>query len=90
MLFVSAKVLNKLGKNNEANKVYAYAWHAKGRCAFHSGSCNESIQAIEKAIELKPQNAAFWYSKSSSLSAAGRTAEADAALSKAKELGYTG
>ncbi len=90
MLFVSAKVLNKLGKNDEAKKAYAYAWHLKGRYEFHFGCYDESIQACDKAIELKPQNATFWLSKSRILSAAGRTTEADAALSKAKELGYTG
>ena len=50
----------------------------------------ETIKAFDKAIILDPNNTVAWVGKSLALNALGRTAEADAAFAKAKELGYSG
>ena len=55
------------------------------------GEYNEAIEAFDMAIELDPQIAgACWNSKGVAFKLLGRTAEAEAAFAKAKELGYTG
>ena len=59
------------------------------------GKCNEAIVAFDKTIELEnPHNVevipSAWNNKGLALKSLGRTAEANAAFSKAKELGYTG
>jgi tetratricopeptide (TPR) repeat protein len=51
---------------------------------------HEAIKAYDKAIDLNPQLAEAWYSKSQVLEALGRTSEAEAAYAEAKDLGYAG
>jgi tetratricopeptide (TPR) repeat protein len=49
---------------------------------------NESIEAFEKAIELNPKYVYAWKGKSDALRVLNRSFESDAALAKARELGY--
>ena len=48
----------------------------------------EVINTFDKAIKIKPQYVSPWLGKSTALKGLGRTAESDAALIKAKELGF--
>jgi len=48
------------------------------------------LEAFKKAIEVDPEYSPGQYNKDTALEALGRTTEADAAFSKAKELGYKG
>ena len=70
------------------------AWNGKGNALYQQGKYKASIKAydmvIKHTIKSDPKLALAWYNKSIALKALGRIGEADAALAKAKELGYTG
>ena len=51
---------------------------------------DEAIKAYDEATGIDHQYANAWYKKGQALEALGRTADADAAKAKAKELGYKG
>lgn len=65
-------------------------WKNKGSGLYDPGKYDEANQAFDEAIRLKPDSWTPWLVKSLALDALGSTTEADAALSKAKELGYDG
>jgi len=69
---------------------YKWAWYNKGSTLYDQGKYDEANQAFDEAIRLKLDSWAPWLVKSLALDALGSTTEADAALSKAKELGYDG
>ncbi len=52
------------------------------------GRYDEALQAFHKAIEINPRFADAWYCKGLALNKHGRTAEANSAFAKAKEMGY--
>src|SRR5271157_4926196 len=66
----------------------AKVWFDKGVALYGLGKYNEVIQAFDKAIQLKPDDADAWYNNGIALKALGRTTESNAAFAKAKELGY--
>ena len=51
---------------------------------------DEAIPAYDEAIRLDPNISEAWHNKGLALEALGRTAEADAAFARAKELVATG
>ena len=53
------------------------------------GKCDEVIKAYEEAIRLDPKLAMAWYNKGVALDALGKTTEANAAFTEAKEQGYS-
>ena len=48
----------------------------------------DALTALNRAIEIKPKVAGYWYYKSLALKSLQQDAVAKAALSNAKELGY--
>ena len=64
-------------------------WCTKGLALGKQGKSDESIKAYDEAIRLNPKLAAAWNGKGCALQSIGRFADADAALAKAKELGYS-
>ncbi len=46
-------------------------WYEKSLELYNNGSLEESLQAVDKAIEFEPQNATLWAYKASSLNLAG-------------------
>ena len=50
------------------------------------GKLEDAIKALDKAIEINPQDPDVWYNKSNALRLLGHTREAYEALVKAKEL----
>jgi len=50
---------------------------------------DDAIKAYDEALRLNPKLAAAWNGKGTALKLLGRFADADAALAKAKELGYS-
>lgn len=78
----------------ELNPKYAIAWYNKASILNlkvflgHDVAVREAIEAYDKAIELDPKCAKFWFFKGLVLKFDGRTAEAEAAFAKAKELGF--
>ena len=93
-------VLNNQGKYDEAIQVlnkaieldpqFALAWYNKGLALSDQGKYDEALKAYDEAIRLNPDFAKAWYAKGAALEAQSNTAAANAALAKAKELGYTG
>ncbi len=67
---------------------YKWAWHYKGNALYKQGEFAQAIQAFNEAIKRKPESWAPWLMKSLALDELGNSKEADAALSKAKEMGY--
>ena len=66
------------------------AWISKGIALNNKGKYDEAIKASDEAIRLDPEHKWAWYTKGLALKALGRTTEANAAIAKAKELGYEG
>lgn len=64
------------------------AWMNKGRALYLLGKVAESIKCCDRVIELSPKNAKVWAIKSVAFKALYRYDEAEAAIAKAKELGY--
>lgn len=54
------------------------------------GYFSEALKGYDADIEIDPNDAAAWKGKGHALNLLGRTTEANAALAKADELGYTG
>ena len=50
------------------------------------GKLEDAIKALERAIEINPQDPDVWYNKCNALRLLGHTKEAYEALVKAKEL----
>lgn len=88
-------VLAQMGRYNEAIKCFDKAigqkpsfmipWLNKARALGTLGKYQEAIKACDKAIGLDPKYAIAWYSKGQILKG-----QADAAIAKARELGYNG
>ena len=53
------------------------------------GKYYEAIKAYDEAIQLDPNDAAAWYNKGVALDALGKTTEANAAFTEAKEQVYS-
>jgi tetratricopeptide (TPR) repeat protein len=68
----------------------AEALNKEGLKLAGSKKYEEAIKCFEAAIVLDPKYAEAWHNKGEALKSLGRTTEADAAFSKAKELGYKG
>ena len=67
-------------------------WFNKSVALHDQGNYTDAIQALDEAIRLAPNDpniATAWNNKGLALKALGRTNEADSALAKAKELGYS-
>ncbi len=64
----------------------ADVWHDKGAALFLLGQYEESLEAIEKAIELKQDFIAAWEKKGYALRMLGRKEEENKAFEKAEEL----
>ena len=85
-----------LGKYNESLQAYnkaiainsndAVAWN--GKVLYLAGKYEDALTALNRAIEIKPKVAGYWYYKSLALKSLHQDAVAEAALSKAEELGY--
>ena len=64
-------------------------WCTKGNALAKLVKHDDAIKAYDEAIRLNPKLAAAWNGKGTALKLLGRFADADAALAKAKELGYS-
>jgi len=58
----------------------------KGSALISQGKYDDAIKTCDEAIRLDPSNFGAWSNKGTALRALGRTTEADAAFTKAKEL----
>lgn len=79
--------------HDEAKKLdpnYAEAWNNKVNLLAIQGKYDESIKCLDEVIKINPNFAQDYCVKGVTLESLGRTTEANAAFSKAKELGYTG
>jgi Flp pilus assembly protein TadD len=54
------------------------------------GNYDEAIRSFDEAIRLDPGRASTWYNKAVALQQQGKLADAEAALVKARSLGWTG
>ena len=91
-LHAEGKYEEAIGACEEAIKIdpQSYlAWQGKGLMLGMRGLNDEALKAFEEVIKLNPSYAEAWYCKSNALNGIGMIKEADAALAKAKELGYT-
>jgi tetratricopeptide (TPR) repeat protein len=76
---------------NEAIRLdpnYTIAWNIKGVILYAQKKYDEALKAFNEAIGLDPNNAEAWNWKGNVFKALNRDIMADAAYSKAKELGY--
>jgi len=69
-LAMLALAIFSIGSVAEDDKSANY-WYEKSLEQYSNGSLEESLQAIDKAIDLDPQNATLWAYKASSLNMAG-------------------
>ena len=92
--------LGEQGKYDEAIKAFdeairldpklATAWYNKGIALVKQDKYDEAIKCFDEVTKLDPKHADAWYNKGTALKLLGRTTEANAAFTKAKELGYSG
>ena len=66
----------------------AATWYNKGVALGDQGKYAEAIKCYDEAIRLDPQDADFWNNKGLALNVSGKTSEANAAIAKAKDLGF--
>lgn len=100
--YTKAESLNKSGRYDDALKAYDrsidlkgpmdLAYEGKGEALFKLGKYDDAVKAYDEAMEQFPLEASgpAWYKKGIALKALGKNSEADAAFSKAKDLGYQG
>jgi len=82
--------LEACDKALQINPDDADAWRLRGLILMNLGRPEEeSLAAFDEATELDPQDGFAWYLKGSSLQRLGRETEAEAALARAEELGFT-
>jgi tetratricopeptide (TPR) repeat protein len=67
----------------------ALVWYSKGNVLYQMKKYDEALQAYKISIGLHENNADCWNNMRAALIALGRTAEADEAFAKAKELDLT-
>ncbi|MDQ1261285.1 MAG: Lipoprotein NlpI [Euryarchaeota archaeon] len=66
------------------------SWFNKGNALYMQGNYDNALLAFDRAIEINPQDANAWICLGLTLKKLDRTLEANTALMRAKELGYTG
>jgi tetratricopeptide (TPR) repeat protein len=73
----------------ELDSDYLEPWNNRG-ISLVMGSENyvEALKSFDKAIEIDPNSMQAWANKANALNLADRGTEANAALEKAKRLGY--
>ncbi len=89
--------LNDQGKYDDAIEAFeeairldpksASAWLGKGVALYWQMKDSEALQCFDEAIRLNPDLAVAWNNKGIILESLGRASEADAAYSRARELG---
>ena len=80
--------LAAIGRQLKKNLNDWEAWAAKADILCSMGMYNVAVECSEISLMLNPNNALTWYTKGIALSKLGKTTEAEAAFTKAKELGY--
>lgn len=86
-MLVTLSVLCASGMAHEDTADY---WHQKGDDFYKNSSYDLALRCYDKAIEINSLDADTWHNKGNVLMELGRTKEADAAFTKATELGYGG
>ncbi len=91
--------LYQMGRYQEATQAYdnatkigpedADVWFNNGKALAGVGNYNEAVNAYDKALNLEPSLAAAWYYKGIAFDKLGLDSAAQAALGKAKSMGYT-
>ena len=82
------KAIQTYDKAIQLEPDYAEFWNEKGKALNSQAKQIEAIKAFDEATRLEPNLAKAWYGKGVTLKALGRNTDGDAALAKAKELGY--
>lgn len=93
-----ANILNKLRRFEEARSAIdhaleldpdsALAWCTKGEIQNAQARISAALNCFERSLTLDSEFADAWYGKSLALRSLGRTAEAEAAEQRARELGW--
>jgi tetratricopeptide (TPR) repeat protein len=92
-LFIQKKFEEALDCYNKAIEFYpqcAPAWNNKATCLINLNRDEDAIDAFDRVLEIDPQDAHVWYFKALVLERLGYYVKANFAVTKAKELGYTG
>jgi len=71
------------------NPQFEAAWFNKGNALYMQGDYDNALLAFDSAIKINPQDANAWICRGLTLKKLDRTLEANSALMRAKELGYT-
>lgn len=87
LLSMSHDAIQVLDQAIQLDPQNADAWSEKGYALTELGKYDEAMQVLDQAIQLDPQNAEAWGYKSYTLELHIKTAEAEAAYTKANELG---
>ncbi|MFZ2472444.1 MAG: tetratricopeptide repeat protein [Methanothrix sp.] len=66
------------------------SWFNKGNALYMQGNYDNALLAFDRVIEINPQDANAWICLGLTLKKLDRNIEANVALIRAKELGYTG
>jgi len=82
--------LESYNKSLEINPGNKKALTGKANALMSLGRYDGSLEAILRVIDIDPSDATAWNSKGLVLQKLNRTGEANAAFSKARELGYIG
>ena len=68
----------------------AQCWTCQGNELYEMGKYIDSLEYYRQAVDLDPKYAEAWYNIGLAFKALQRFSEANAAISKARELGYKG
>jgi Flp pilus assembly protein TadD len=84
------EAINASDESIRIDPLSADARNAKGSSLLVKGNYTEAISCFDEAIRIDPQYKSAWAAKSIALKQLNRTSEAEAALTRARELGYKG
>jgi len=81
-------MLASIGKELQKDPNNWEAWAAKADILYALGMHNLAIRCCDKSLEINKDNPFIWFTRSLALRKIGEQEQSDAALSRARELGY--
>jgi len=84
------EAIQSYNKASDIDQAYSVSMIGKGNSHYNAGEYVAAIRYYDEAIKKDPKDKYAWYNKADALRMLHRNSEAEAAYTKARELGYSG